>query len=331
MPNYPSNFANNPPFDLGPQNNINVTWQVRNRLLRHNIIHVDRILNTDQSFVAWSGSVLTTSNYQLSGSTMAFNHGHVVVLAGQTDATQNGIYRFESGSIQTPIGGNYSGPGLVRVASLTQAGVAIYAESDAEADSYLNNLWYHTGPVFGHTGSLATGPNSPHGMEDAAGLAYPQGFIATSGSNADKIIYFTQDQWTNVGTDGIRFSTLNTVSSALPSSRTDEGTGNIGAHTDTMEDFFQTSRVFAEMLDLINEFRDGGATIANLNDEKRAFLANMSSGKLKTMKGMMEATLPQLYKMYHFMFQLGTNYNSSTGSRYPTGRERGFNVFNDVP
>ena len=87
----------------------------------------------------------------------------------------------------------------------------------------------------------------------------------------------------------------------------------------------------AELLDIVNEFRDGNSTFTDMGGEKKDYMANLSHGKIRTLQGHIDHLLPAVHELYHFMYELTTNFTDSTGSKYPTGYNRGYTVFNDVP
>jgi hypothetical protein len=362
MPTYPSNFSNNPPFNAGPVNNMSLLYQVRDRLLRHNLMPVHRIVTTNVGLIPYTpvdfaAGTLTDWVYGItynSGSQYGFANGDIVVLAGQSNLTQNGIYQFKQGTAgagyTAKIGGNQAGatgstgPVFVRLQALFSGAVFpdtsnAVATSKTNAQTFVNTLWLPTYATwFGVTGSLATqGGSGVEMLLDQAGVTYPQGFVAlggtaadqgvAAGSNVNNVVYFTVENQVTLGSVGIPFSSVNKLSSVLPSSNTTAGTDRLGYHTSTLNDFFVNVGVLSELLLNIRDFRESGGN-TDLPAAKKAYLANMSQEKIMRLGTQMENMMDDAYEMYYQMWQLNFMYAGTTGARYPSEYNRGYQVWN---
>jgi hypothetical protein len=364
MPTYPSNFNNVSPFNAGPVNNTGLLYQVRNRLLRHNLMPVHRIITTevgliDYTPIDWAVGPVKDWIYGItynSGSQYGLANGDFVVLAGQTDPTQNGLYQFKQGTAgagyAAKIGGNQAGatgstgPCFVRLQALFSGAAfpdtnnTVVATSFANAQTFLNSLWNPTYSTwFGTTGSLATiGGSGTQALLDQAGVTYPQGFLAlggatsdqgaAAGSNVNNVIYFTNENQITLGTNGIPFSTVNKFNTnLLPSSRVDRGTGRIGYQTSTLNDFFVNVGVLSELLLNIRDFRESGND-TDMPAAKKAYLANLSQEKIMGISAKMENLMDEAYALYYQMWQLNFMYAGTTGARYPSELNRGYQIWN---
>jgi hypothetical protein len=362
MPNYPSNFNNNTPFNAGPVNNVNLLYEVRNRLLRHNLMPVTRIIS-DPNIVLnpytpidWAVGPVNGWVYGTtvtSGSDLGLADGDVVVLSNRANQTQNGVFKYVVGAAgagyaktlytgQAAIATTGStGPAFIRVANLFSGaafpvGNEIAATSYTAAQTYLQQLWNPT-EFFGVTGPLAVGPSGIQALLDIAGVAYPQGFRALAGSatdtsggtsNVNKVIYYQQDNVVTLGTTSLDFSTVNALdASAYPSSRTTGGTDRLVLGTDTLNNFFTTAKVMAQLLDNVAEFREAGGE-TDMPDAKRAYLTNLSQEKLMRIREKLEIVAPDLYELYVLMWNMTHNFNGTTGPQYPSEYNRGYQLWN---
>jgi len=363
MPTYPSNFNNNTPFNAGPVNNTNLLYEIRNKLLRHHLIPVTRIINrTDVVFspytpIDWAVGAVNGWIYGVtpnSGSDLALTDGDLVAFVGRTDPAQDGVFKYVAGAA----GAGYAktlytglaaiattgstGPAFIRVSTMYSGAAFPYgneaATSYTAAQTWLNQLWNPT-EYFGVTGPLAIGPSGIQSLLDIAGVAYPQGFVATSGSpmdstggtsgsNVNKVVYYQQDNTVTLGTTSLDFSTVNKLDqSAYPTSRTTAGTNRMILETDVLNNFFTTAKVTAQLLDNIAEFRESGGE-TDLPDPKRVYLANLSQEKLMRLRGQMEGMVDDMYELYVQMWNLGFNYKGTTGPQYPSEYNRGYQTWN---
>ena len=223
MPNYPSSYSNTGPFSAGPVNNAQLYFDIHNRILKHNLISVSRIVqaqlnltpiggaNASGSLSAYTYGFYDTNNYFTGLAT-----GAVIAIVNQNatgtsitgplgyngiqnsyGAAINGIYVYSAGPT-----GVATGPSLFRVQSLANIVTAgpltglisgsttAWANSTGTAVGFLNALMQPVGSSVG-TGSFASSTGSQSSLFpiqtliDEAGIAYPQGFIAFSGATTD--------------------------------------------------------------------------------------------------------------------------------------------------
>lgn len=362
---YPSNYNNNAPYNAGPVNNVNLLLELRNRLARHNVIPVTRIINrTDIVFnpyttpIDWKvGNATGMQNFVYgitpnSGSALALTDGDIVAFVGRTNPAQNGIFKY----VQGVVGAGYAktlftglaaasttgstGPAFIRIQTLYSGSAfaptyEVAASSETLAGNYLEYLW-NPAQYFGVTGALAMGPSGREMLLDAAGVAYPQGFLATSGSpmdaasgvnNVGKTVYFAQADPITLGTTYLDFTTVMSYDFANPSSKATAGTERLQYNTDTLSQFFTTAKVMAQLCDNIAEFREaGGAT--NLTTAKKDYLVNLTQQQLMRLKAQMEGTLDDLYRLYYTMWNLDLMWFGTTGPRYPSEYGRGYQIYN---
>lgn len=366
MPNYPSNYSNTSPFNAGPVNNVNLLYQIRNRLLRHNLIPVTRIISnpnvvltnydtaTDwrvgggRSMKDWVYGITVTS-----GSQLGLSDGDIVVLANRTNPVQNGVFKYVIG----PAGAGYAkqlytgqaavlstgstGPAFIRIGTLGSGSTflpsgEVAAASWTLAQTYLNQTWDPTN-YFGVTGALAVGPSGRQMFVDQAGAPYPQGFYATSGSpvddanslsNLNKVIYYSQQQTVTLGTTALDFTTPSALSpSVYPTSRTDAGTERTTYRTDLLGDFFDTADTVSQLLTNIAGFREtGGET--DLTKVKKAYLSNLSQEQILRLRIKLDDMADDLYRLYYTMWNLDLVYLGTTGPKYPSEYNRGYQVWN---
>ena len=227
MPNYPSNFSDRSPFSAGPVSNLNLLYQTRDNLLKHNLLPVTRIITAPITYamqpyqpIDWAVGPVKGWLYginQYSGAQYGLNNGDIVILANQPSGSYNGIYQYiigPAGQAYTSGIGNAAtgstGPVFARIMSLYSGSAfsttvsgsnATVAISYATAQQYLNSLWQPgwysgstLGPVlgnyayFGFTGSLNTGPGIGIAtFLDQPGSAYPVGFVANYGTSGDNL------------------------------------------------------------------------------------------------------------------------------------------------
>ena len=365
MPNYPSNYSNNSPFAAGPVNNVNLLYQIKNRLLRHNLIPVTRIISNPNVVLTnydtatnWSvggGRSMKDWVYGItvtSGSQLGLSDGDIVVLANRTNPVQNGVFKYVLG----PAGAGYAktlftgqpavlttgstGPAFIRVGALG-SGSTFPASGEAAATSwtlaqtYLNQTWDPTN-YFGVTGALAVGPSGRQMLLDAAGVAYPQGFYATSGSpvddgnsssNLNKVIYYSQQQNVTLGTTAVDFTTVNALNVTTPSGRNDAGTERTTYNTDLLGDFYDTADIVSQLLTNITGFRESGGE-TDITKVKKAYLSNLSQEQIMRLRMKLEDMADDLYRLYYTIWNLDLVYLGTTGPRYPSEYNRGYQVWN---
>lgn len=361
---YPSNYNNNTPYNAGPVSNINLLYQVRDKLLRHNLIPITRIISTPLALVDyltnanWAVGVMQDWVYGItvtSGSQLNLTDGDIVALTGQTDSTQNGIFKY----VQGAAGAGYAktlyvgkpavlttgstGPAFIRIATLYSGsafplGGEAAATSYTAAQNYLNELWNPT-TRFGVTGALAQGPSGRKMFLDIAGNAYPQGFYATSGSptdnysagtsNVGKVVYFKQRDTITLGTTNIDVSSPQSLDfTTTPSSYTTAGTSRLQYNSDTVFDFFVNASALSDILTNITNFFDAANGELALNTNKRAYLAALDHRVLTQMKMKFAALLPDLFQFYYNLWNLRYVYFGTTGPKYPSEYNRGFQIYN---
>lgn len=349
MSTYPTSYNNTGPFNAGPVDNTQLYYEIHNRILRHNLISVGRIIDANVTLGAAASGSTAIQYYDTNNFFSGSATGSVVILCGQTNPAQNGIYIYSAGATGSLTGSN----GLTRAAALTgitsgPGGIGFvtlgsdYASTTGSAMNFLNFLFNPTGSSTstGSTGSgTALAPMQV--LTDQAGIAYPQGFIAASGSTVDspngtsnqnRIVYFTQEvmlsstnTFENLGVLAISFSTVQKVLPLLPSSYTTAGTDRIGYHTSTMGDFFINARVTADLINQILLFRDG--TTSDLTAGQQAYIANLKNEKLNDLKRKFASMLVDLYDVYRCFFQVQANYSVATGPLTPAEYNRGYNIY----
>lgn len=368
MPTYPSSYSNNAPYNAGPQSNINLLYKVRDQLLRHNVIPITRIINnpiilTDYLTAAdWRVGRMQDWVYGLtvtSGSNLGLADGDLVAITNQSNQKRNGIFKYVQGAagagyakqlftgLPATLSTGSTGPALIRIATLYSGSAfpgsyEFAATSYTAAQTYLNQLWNPSGR-FGVTGSLAQGPSGRTMFLDIAGNSYPAAFYALSGSptdtpqaspasNVGKVVYFTQLDTITLGTTFVQVSSPQSFAALggnLPSSRTDAGTERLYYSTDTIGLFFRSADSLSNLLTNITNFIDGGsgAEVA-LSPNKKAYLANLDHRVLTQMRQKFDMLLPDLYQFYYNLWNLQYVYLGTTGPKYPSSYNAGYQVYN---
>ena len=388
MPNYPSSYSNTGPYSAGPVNNTQLYYDIHNRIMRHNLIPVVRIVQSNITLTPITNALGTgsnglsfmyydTNNYFISGlvagSVVALvdqgvvtNSGAPGAITAQAGPQLNGIY------IYTPTAtGSATGPSLTRAANLSSIsalGVVssplAWATNTGSATGFLNQLLSPAGQSVG-TGSTSATTGSQlslfpiQTLIDEAGVAYPQGFIAYSGSTTDntgvgvnpssnvgKIVYYTQEQlFSNtayaatgpnygggtgpnfsLGIAPVNFSSLQNLNLTYPTSYND--TDRNVYNTSTMGDFFINIRVASDLMQQILSFRSGNG--ADLSAAQQVYIANLKAQRILWIKTRLTFMLGDLYDLYKTFYTVLYQYSVATGSKganTPSTYNRGYNIY----